>query len=38
VLLHYASLRQLNADGLEDQKEMIGAATDVIDSQTKITP
>jgi hypothetical protein len=29
---------QLNADGLEDQKEMIGAATDVIDSQTKITP
>jgi hypothetical protein len=29
---------QLNADGLEDQKEMIGAATDVIDSQTTITP
>lgn len=29
---------QLNADGLEDQKEIIGAATDVIDSQTKITP
>jgi hypothetical protein len=38
VLLHYASLRQLNADGLEDQKEMIGTATDVIDSQIKITP
>ena len=29
---------QLNADGLEDQKEVIGAATDVIDSDTKITP
>jgi hypothetical protein len=29
---------QLNADGLEDQKEIIGAATDVIDEQTKITP
>jgi hypothetical protein len=29
---------QLNADGLEDQKETIGAATDVIDSQTTITP
>jgi hypothetical protein len=29
---------QLNADGLEDQKEIIGAATDVIDSQTTITP
>ncbi|MDT5280125.1 MAG: hypothetical protein QOJ20_1320, partial [Mycobacterium sp.] len=29
---------QLNADGLEDQKEMIGAATDVVDSQTTITP
>jgi hypothetical protein len=29
---------QLNADGLEDQKEIIGAATDVIDSQTAITP
>ncbi len=28
---------QLNADGLENQKEIIGAATDVIDSQTKIT-
>ena len=29
---------QLNADGLEDQIQLIGAATDVIDSQTKITP
>ena len=29
---------QLNADGLEDQQEIIGAATDVIDSQTTITP
>jgi hypothetical protein len=29
---------QLNADGLEDQKEIIGAATDVIDSETTITP
>src|SRR5258707_1969737 len=29
---------QLNADGLENQKEIIGAATDVIDSQTAITP
>jgi len=29
---------QLNADGLEDQKEIIGAATDVIDSDTTITP
>jgi hypothetical protein len=29
---------QLNADGLEDQKEIIGAATDVIDTDTKITP
>jgi hypothetical protein len=28
---------QLNADGLEDQIDLIGAATDVIDSQTKIT-
>jgi hypothetical protein len=28
---------QLNADGLEDQKEIIGAATDVIDNETKIT-
>src|SRR6476620_6800396 len=29
---------QLNADGLENQKELIGAATDVIDTDTKITP
>jgi len=29
---------QLNADGLEDQKEIIGAATDVIDTNTTITP
>jgi len=29
---------QLNADGLEDQKEIIGAATDVIDTDTTITP
>lgn len=29
---------QLNADGLEDQKEIIGAATDVIDTETQITP
>jgi hypothetical protein len=29
---------QLNADGLEDQGEIVGAATDVIDDQTKITP
>jgi hypothetical protein len=29
---------QLNADGLEAQKELIGAATDVIDTDTKITP
>jgi len=29
---------QLNADGLEDQKEIIGAATDVIDTETTITP
>jgi hypothetical protein len=29
---------QLNADGLENQKDIIGAATDVIDSDTKITP
>ena len=29
---------QLNADGLEDQQELIGAATDVIDTDTKITP
>ena len=29
---------QLNADGLEDQQELIGAATDLIDTDTKITP
>jgi hypothetical protein len=29
---------QLNADGLENQMDVIGAATDVIDEQTKITP
>jgi hypothetical protein len=29
---------QLNADGLDSQKEIVGAATDVIDSDTKITP
>jgi hypothetical protein len=29
---------QLNADGLEDQGEIVGAATDVIDDQTEITP
>jgi hypothetical protein len=29
---------QLNVDGLEDQAEIIGAATDVIDEQTKNTP
>jgi hypothetical protein len=29
---------QLNADGLDSQKEVIGAATDVIDSDTTITP
>jgi hypothetical protein len=29
---------QLNADGLEDQGEIVGAATNVIDEQTKITP
>ena len=29
---------QLNADGLEDQGDIVGAATDVIDSQTTITP
>lgn len=28
---------QLNADGLEDQAQIVGAATDVIDAQTKIT-
>ncbi len=29
---------QLNADGLEDQAELVGAATDVIDSDTTIEP
>jgi hypothetical protein len=29
---------QLNADGLEDQADLVGAATDVIDSDTTITP
>ncbi|WP_101951771.1 LpqN/LpqT family lipoprotein [Mycobacterium sp. 3519A] len=29
---------QLNADGLEAEKEIVGAATDVTDSDTKITP
>jgi hypothetical protein len=29
---------QLNADGLDDQSEIVGAATNVIDEQTKITP
>jgi hypothetical protein len=29
---------QLNADGLESQSDLIGAATDVIDSDTTITP
>jgi hypothetical protein len=29
---------QLNADGLEDQAEIVGSATNVIDEQTKITP
>jgi probable lipoprotein LpqN len=29
---------QLNADGLEDQAEIVSAATNVIDNQTKITP
>lgn len=29
---------QLNADGLEDQAEIVSAATDVIDSDTVITP
>jgi hypothetical protein len=29
---------QLNADGLDSQKEVIGAATDAIDSDTTITP
>jgi len=29
---------QVNDDGLEDQADISGAATDVIDEQTKITP
>jgi hypothetical protein len=29
---------QLNADGLENQTEIVGSATNVIDDQTKITP
>ena len=29
---------QLNTDGLENQGEIVGAATTVIDEQTKITP
>ncbi|MCV7430418.1 envelope biogenesis lipoprotein LpqN [Mycolicibacterium bacteremicum] len=29
---------QLNADGLEDQADIVSAATDVIDSETVITP
>ena len=29
---------QLNADGLQNQGEIVGAATDVIDEQTTITP
>lgn len=29
---------QLNADGLEDQAQIVGAATNVIDDQTKVTP
>jgi hypothetical protein len=29
---------QLNADGLEDQAEIVGSATNVIDDQTTITP
>jgi hypothetical protein len=29
---------QLNADGLEDQGDIVGAATTAIDDQTKITP
>ena len=29
---------QLNADGLENQDEIIGAATNVIDAETTITP
>ncbi len=29
---------QLNADGLENQADIVGAATNVIDEQTTITP
>ncbi|HEX2285126.1 MAG TPA: LpqN/LpqT family lipoprotein, partial [Mycobacterium sp.] len=29
---------QLNADGLEDQAEIVSAATEVIDAETTITP
>ncbi|CAM3329536.1 LpqN/LpqT family lipoprotein [Mycolicibacterium frederiksbergense] len=29
---------QLNADGTEDQADIVGAATDIIDSETVITP
>ena len=29
---------QLNVDGLENQDEVVGAATTVIDEQTTITP
>jgi hypothetical protein len=29
---------QLNADGLEDQNDIVNAATEVIDAETKITP
>jgi hypothetical protein len=29
---------QLNADGLEDQAEIVGSATNMIDEQTTITP
>jgi len=29
---------QLNADGLENQAEIVGGATTVIDDQTTITP
>ena len=29
---------QLNADGLENQGDVVNAATEVIDAETKITP
>lgn len=29
---------QLNVDGLEDQAEVVGSATNVIDEETTITP